>query len=217
MTQSVCRDPGQYAAPPRRFSMLRQNRSQEQELPGLELGYDLDPGYSPRKRGQGEGGRGDQLPTPRYMDWYIRQQQQQHEQLRQRQLELQQQQEATKQRMKLKQRHQQQLQLGGEAGDQEPAHDELEPDDSVSNRGEEPGETDDDKMRRLSTAERREQGGVARPASAEQSSSLELAGARGEESSEATDQPHPDILALDQDPPHPATRPHSAEVLLSTK
>ena len=216
MTQSVCRDPGQFAAPPRRFSMLRQNRSQEQELPGLELGYDLDPGYSPRKRGQGEGGRGEQLPTPRYMDWYIRQQQQQHEQLRQRQLELQQQQEATKQRMKLKQRHQHQLQLGQEAGDQEPALDELEPDDSVSNGGDaEPGETDDDKMRRLSTAERREQGG-ARPASAELSSSLELGGARGEESSEATE-PAPDILALDQDPPHPAPRPHSAEVLLSTK
>ena len=215
MTHSVCRDPGQFAAPPRRFSMLRQSRSQEQELPGLELGYDPDPGYSPRKRGQGEGGRGEQLPTPRYMDWYIRQQQQQHEQLRQRQLELQQQQEATKQRMKLKQRHQHQLQLGQEAGDQEPAQDELEPDDSVSNRGEEPGETDDDKMRRLSTAERREQGG-ARPASAELSSSLELGGARGVESSEATE-PAPDILALDQDPPHPAPRPHSAEVLLSTK
>ena len=84
---------------PRRFSRPRPELV-DTGLPSLELTWDSQGevvSSSPRKRGES-------MTTPRYMDWYIKQQHEQHEQLRQRQLDLQQQQEAARQRIKMKQR-----------------------------------------------------------------------------------------------------------------
>ena len=117
------------------------------------------------------------------MDWYIKQQQLQHEQLRQRQIELQQQQHASKQR--IKQKHQE---LDSYEDDQ---NDDLEPDDSISNHApdNDNAETDDAKLKRLSTAERREE------KSDENSSSIEIPIAY--DSSSGTEQPEADILTID--------------------
>lgn len=54
-----------------------------------------------------------------------------------------------------------------------------------------PAETDDDKIRRLSTAERQEEQGEEQP-----SSSLEIPGSF-DDSSGVTEQPEPDILIID--------------------
>ena len=91
-----------------------------------------------------------------------------------------------------------------------------------------PAETDDDKIRRLSTAERLDQELDQEPE--HPSSSLEIPGALDSDSSAATEHPEADILIID----HPEAgdhgnvtevrdlrnnekiRPSSAEVLLST-
>ena len=97
-------------------------------------------------------------------------------------------------------------------------NDDLEPDDSISNHAEnEPAETDDDKLRRLSTAERQEEANQVK--SDENSTSIEIPVAY--DSSSGTELPEADILTID----HPLdnidtvtkVRPTSAEVLLSTK
>ena len=81
------------------------------------------------------------------MDWYTKQQQQQKELIQQRQQELQAQQQLHKQRMQDKHRK-----LREEEGNLLDVEDDLDPDDSVSNHE----ETDDAKLRRLSTAENRQ-------------------------------------------------------------
>ena len=88
------------ARQPRRFSRPQPEQG-DSGLPSLELTWASQGELvtSPRKRQMSES-----MTTPRYMDWYIKQQHEQHEQLRQRQLDLQQQQEATRQRIKIKQR-----------------------------------------------------------------------------------------------------------------
>ena len=153
----------------------------------------------------------------RYMDWYIKQQQQQHEQLRQRQIELQHQEQITKQRMRQKHRHQELL---GDTKESNNDHsDDLEPDDSISNHAveNEHAETDDDKLRRLSTAERQEE--LNQLKSDENSTSIEIPVAY--DSSSGTELPEADILTIDHPPDNTdivtKVRPNSAEVLLSTK
>ena len=71
---------------PRRFSVRQtsktRSQSDSQDLPSLEFTYDLNGevvSTSPRKREQS---KSDQMTTPRYMDWYIKQQHQQTELLR---------------------------------------------------------------------------------------------------------------------------------------
>ena len=57
-------------------------RAESQELPSLEFTYDMNGevvSASPRKREQS---KSDQMTTPRYMDWYIKQQHHQTELLR---------------------------------------------------------------------------------------------------------------------------------------
>ena len=98
------------------------------------------------------------------MDWYIKQQQQQHEQLRQRQLELQMQQHETKQRLKQKHSNEsdhylvedRRMTVEKARSEIDDENDDLAPDDSISNHAGENDkvETDDDKLRRLSTAEK---------------------------------------------------------------
>jgi len=162
-------------SPPRRFS--RQSRPRKREtrygpeeddggggdLPSLEFTYDingdivstssLDKSTSRREK------RSDQLPTPRYMDWYTKQQQQQKELLLLRQAALQEQQEQHKARMQEK--HRMRLERGEqqeEEEEEERSGEEVVPGDSVSNQGEGAVEegTDDAKLKRLSTAERKE-------------------------------------------------------------
>ena len=69
---------------PRRFSVRQSSktRTDSQDLPSLEFTYDINGevvSASPRKREQS---KSDQMTTPRYMDWYIKQQHQQTELLR---------------------------------------------------------------------------------------------------------------------------------------
>lgn len=62
-----------------------------------------------------------------------------------------------------------------------------------------PAETDDDKIRRLSTAERQEEQGEEQP-----SSSLEIPGSF-DDSSGVTEHPEPDILIIDHSDQPPMT------------
>merc|ERR1719410_1115273 len=79
----------------------------------------------------------------------------------------------------------------GQASQGEENLDDLGPADSISNQADpeqQPAETDDDKIRRLSTAERQEE--------EQPSSSLEIPGSY-DDSSGLTEQPEPDILIID--------------------
>ena len=155
-------------------------RAESQELPSLEFTYDMNGevvSASPRKREQS---KSDQMTTPRYMDWYIKQQHQQTEILRARQQELQHQQQLSKQRMV--RQHREQLEQFSDNND------DLDPGDSVSNHEiEDRAQTDDDKLRRLSTAEKLENND-------QNSSSMEIP-VSVEASSEEDRQP--DILILE--------------------
>ena len=170
---------------PRRFSVRQtsktRSQSDSQDLPSLEFTYDLNGevvSTSPRKREQS---KSDQMTTPRYMDWYIKQQHQQTEILRARQQELQHQQQLSKQRMV--RQHREQLEQFSDNND------DLDPGDSVSNHEiEDRAQTDDDKLRRLSTAEKLENND-------QNSSSMEIP-VSVDPSSEEDHQP--DILILEE-------------------
>lgn len=128
----------------------------------------------------------------RYMDWYIKQQQQQTEILRARQQELQQQQLLSKQRMV--RQHREQLEQQFSEGPE--SLEDLEPGDSVSNHEDSHrAQTDDDKLRRLSTAEKLENENN----NDQNSSSMEIP-VSVDPSSEDDRQREPDILTL-EDPP----------------
>jgi len=104
---------------------------------------------------------------------------------------LQHQQEAARQRIKMKQRQEVPV---AQASQAEVNLDDLGPADSISNQADpeqQPAETDDDKIRRLSTAERQEQEDQEQP-----SSSLEIPGSY-DDSSGVTEHPEPDILIID--------------------
>ena len=129
------------------------------------------------------------------MDWYIKQQQQQTEILRARQEELQHQQLLSKQRMVRQHREQLELQFSE-------APDSLEPGDSVSNHEDSQShraQTDDDKLRRLSTAEKLEADNNNN--NDQNSSSMEIP-VSVDPSSEDDREREPDILTL-EDPPRP--------------
>ena len=99
--------------------------------------------------------RSEQEPTPRYMDWYTRQQQQQKEISTLRARAVQEMQEQHRLRVQLKHRSRQEEEREEYDEDED---EELVPGDSVSNQGERAGveeATDDAKLRRLSTAERK--------------------------------------------------------------
>ena len=125
------------------------------------------------------------------MDWYIKQQQQQTEILRARQQELQQQQLLSKQRMVRQHRE-----LEQQFSDN---NDDLDPGDSVScvsnHQDSHRAQTDDDKLRRLSTAEKLENDNN----NDQNSSSMEIP-VSVDPSSEDDRQREPDILTL-EDPP----------------
>ena len=125
------------------------------------------------------------------MDWYIKQQQQQTEILRARQQELQQQQLLSKQRMVSRHRElEQQFSDNNEPDD-------LDPGDSVSNHEDsQRAQTDDDKLRRLSTAERLENENN----NDQNSSSMEIP-VSVDPSSEDDRQREPDILTLEDPQP----------------
>ena len=125
------------------------------------------------------------------MDWYIKQQQQQTEILRARQQELQHQQLLSKQRMVSRHRElEQQFSDNNEPDD-------LDPGDSVSNHEDsQRAQTDDDKLRRLSTAERLENENN----NDQNSSSMEIP-VSVDPSSEDDRQREPDILTLEDPQP----------------
>ena len=132
----------------------------------------------------------------RYMDWYIKQQQQQTEILRARQQELQQQQLLSKQRMVRQHRE-----LEQQFSDN---NDDLDPGDSVSNHEDsQRAQTDDDKLRRLSTAEKLENDNN----NDQNSSSMEIP-VSVEPSSDDDRQREPDILNLEDAPPQPQDKAH---------
>ena len=129
------------------------------------------------------------------MDWYIKQQQQQTEILRARQQELHHQQLLSKQRM-VRQHRELEQQFSDNPDD-------LDPGDSVSNHEDSHrAQTDDDKLRRLSTAER-----LDNENNDQNSSSMEIP-VSVDPSSEDDRQREPDILTL-EDPPPPPSPPQS--------
>ena len=122
------------------------------------------------------------------MDWYIKQQQQQTEILRARQQELHHQQLLSKQRM-VRQHRELEQQFSDNPDD-------LDPGDSVSNHEDSHrAQTDDDKLRRLSTAERLDNENN----NDQNSSSMEIP-VSVDPSSEDDLEREPDILTL-EDPP----------------
>ena len=122
------------------------------------------------------------------MDWYIKQQQQQTEILRARQQELHHQQLLSKQRM-VRQHRELEQQFSDNPDD-------LDPGDSVSNHEDSHrAQTDDDKLRRLSTAER-----LDNENNDQNSSSMEIP-VSVDPSSEDDRQREPDILTLEDPPP----------------
>ena len=130
------------------------------------------------------------------MDWYIKQQQQQTEILRARQQELQHQQLLSKQRMVRQHRE-----LEQQFSDN---NDDLDPGDSVSNHEDsQRAQTDDDKLRRLSTAEKLENDNN----NDQNSSSMEIP-VSVEPSSDDDRQREPDILNLEDAPPQPQDKAH---------
>jgi len=211
---------------PRRFTVLK-NRTKQQrsnnsseasgdfnrpdsrghDMPSLEFTYDmngdivsnssLDKSTS-RKR---EPSKSDQMTTPRYMDWYTKQQQQQKELIQQRQQELQAQQQLHKQRMQDKHRK-----LREEQGNMLDGEDDLDPDDSVSNHE----ETDDAKLRRLSTAENRQNDMQSEFNSSSIGIEMSVQSGSERETEEILTVPYAEVQ-------NSKTRPNSAEVLLSTK
>ena len=149
------------------------------------------------------------------MDWYTKQQQQQKELLQQRQQELQQQQLLHKQRMKEKHRkllEEQQIIFGSKIDDlADEEEDDLNPDDSVSNHNDnEVTETDDAKLRRLSTAEKRDNDIQSEFNSSSIDIKLSVKSGSEKESEEILTVPFAEVS-------NTKTRPNSAEVLLSTK
>ena len=131
------------------------------------------------------------------MDWYIKQQQQQTEILRARQQELQEQQLLSKQRMVRQHRELEQQQFSDN-------NDDLDPGDSVSNHEDSHrAQTDDDKLRRLSTAEKLENDNNED----QNSSSMEIP-VSVDPSSEDDRQREPDILTLEDPPVQPQDKTH---------
>ena len=139
---------------------------------------------------------------------------QKNQQLRQRQVELHHQQELARKRLMEKHRQRENTDNNNNNN-----NDDLEPDDSISNHADnDHAETDDDKLRRLSTAERREKENTGD----ERSDSMEIPVSYDDSSS---DQPQPDILTIEHDDDDnndnsvkkTVIRPSSAEVLLNNK
>jgi len=194
--------------------------SRGHDMPSLEFTYDvngdvisnssLDKSTS-RKR---EPSKSDQMTTPRYMDWYTKQQQQQKELVQQRQQDMQEQQQLHKLRMQEKHRKLQEEQniiFRANRGNVEDEEDDLNPDDSVSNHEERVAiETDDAKLRRLSTAENRDNDIQSEFNSSSIDIRLSVKSGSDKESEEILTVPFAEVL-------HTKTRPNSAEVLLSTK
>ena len=135
------------------------------------------------------------------MDWYTKQQQQQKELIQQRQQELQAQQQLHKQRMQDKLRK-----LREEQGNMLDVEDDLDPDDSVSNHE----ETDDAKLRRLSTAENRQNDMQSEFNSSSIGIEMSVQSGSERETEEILTVPYAEVQ-------NSKTRPNSAEVLLSTK
>ena len=150
----------------------------------------------------------------RYMDWYTKQQQQQKELLHQRQQELQEQQQLHKQRMQEKHRKLQEEQnmiFMSNRDTFENDEDDLNPDDSVSNHEEHVAtETDDAKLRRLSTAENRDHEIQSEFNSSSIDIRLSVKSGSEKETEEILTVPFAEVS-------NTKTRPNSAEVLLSTK
>jgi len=194
--------------------------SRVHDMPSLEFTYDvngdvisnssLDKSTS-RKR---EPSKSDQMTTPRYMDWYTKQQQQQKELIQQRQQELHEQQELHKQRMQEKHRklqEEQKMIFGQHRDNHEEAEDELNPDDSVSNHDEHVvTETDDAKLRRLSTAENRDNDIPSEFNSSSIDMKMSVKSSSEIETEEILTVPYAEVS-------NTKTRPNSAKVLLSTK
>merc|ERR1712013_348368 len=168
--------------------------SRVHDMPSLEFTYDvngdvisnssLDKSTS-RKR---EPSKSDQMTTPRYMDWYTKQQEK-HRKLQE----------------------EQKMIFGQHRDNQEEAEDELNPDDSVSNHDEHVvTETDDAKLRRLSTAENRDNDIPSEFNSSSIDMKMSVKSSSEIETEEILTVPYAEVS-------NTKTRPNSAEVLLSTK